>query len=632
MTTCFYITNEQLQEASVLFGQRFPERVQQVIETAENAWQGRFKLPYTMAADRWVEHGSPPDWLYNPTEDLEYTWILNRHWHLRDVGIAYLLTKDERYVQTFQAHVRSWIRQNPAPVGLSYEEAVYFQRPGPWRLLEVGLRVQSWIWGYMLMCHSAELELLFLEELEASLAEQAAHLSRYLGETTINHATMHMQGLYTVGTFLEGHPAASYWRQLARERLLLCLQEQIRPDGIQEELTPHYHTGSLEMFGTPFWLAKQTGRDFPPRYEAKLREMVAFSLATIRTDGTSIPLADSDSSLDVPAKVGFIGAIVGDVGIVRQGEMCESLLWLLGKDAYLRLLEEVETEARDVQLSSVHFPDSGYYALRDRDNYVFFDSAPLGGAHGHADALHVEWMHKGQLIFGDCGRYTYQEGAWRRYFKGTAAHNTVLIDEEDQTPYLATQKWGTPEAEVTVHRNVNNEALELVDASHSGYLRLPEPILHRRWLVKGKNVPFLLLVDWLDGEGTHQAEQLFHLAARADVDLSQQAGKQALVQAGAESVRFHWVSAGLHDVTLGIKEGWRSASYGSKQAIPVLVCQGAFTDRAVIATVCMPEGAGWKVERIEVLQEQRTVKVYLSRARGESAIIEVEEERIDFRL
>ena len=63
---------------------------------------------------------------------------------------------------------------------------------------------------------------------------------------------------------------------------------------------------------------------------------------------------------------------------------------------------------------------------------------PLGdGGHGHYDQLAVELYANGQPLVVDPGRYTYAEepGGWRRWFKGTAAHNTVTVDELDQTPY-----------------------------------------------------------------------------------------------------------------------------------------------------------------------------------------------------
>ncbi|MFD2880054.1 heparinase II/III family protein [Paenibacillus rhizoplanae] len=67
--------------------------------------------------------------------------------------------------------------------------------------------------------------------------------------------------------------------------------------------------------------------------------------------------------------------------------------------------------------TSVAFVQTGYYVMRDPQQYLFFDAAEMGGAHGHADALNLEWMWNGQLLFTDTGRYTYEEGEWRRYFK-----------------------------------------------------------------------------------------------------------------------------------------------------------------------------------------------------------------------
>ncbi|NQX57857.1 alginate lyase family protein [Paenibacillus qinlingensis] len=619
----FYLTNAELREAAGTFKAYFPIRVEHILEQADHSCAGQFKLPYTMAAGEWIDHGLRPDWLYNPTEDLEYTWILNRHWHLRDLGIAYILTGDERYVEAYKRHITSWIEQNPKPTSLTYEQMVYFQRPGPWRLLEVGLRVQSWVWGYMLMSHSALMDGDFERKWRDSLAEQATFLSRHLGDTSINHATMHMQGLFMVGTFLSNHGEAPYWRQLAQERLTLCLHDQIREDGIQNELTPHYHTASLDMFGTPFLLAKQTGHPFPNRYLEKLKSMVAFSVATIRPDGKAVALSDSDSGAHVRAKVGFIGAICEDEAICQQGEISEGLLWLLGSEKFVYWTERIGGMEKEIR-STVAFPDSGYYVMQDAQQYVFFDAAPLGGAHGHADALHFEWMHGGRLIFGDSGRYTYQEGEWRRYFKGTSAHNTITVDGQDQTPYLSTQQWGEPEATVELHRWLSCEAYDFIDASHHGYARLSEPVAHRRWLLMGKSLPLLLVVDELDGVGTHEIEQMFHLSDQARVmDWSYRIdeGLEALISYGEElgktsGCRMYWAGSAGAQASLATKEGWRSDDYGTKKVIPVLAYRQSFTQRAVIATLCLPEcesneSEAWQVTLLKVNEVEGRTEIQI---------------------
>jgi hypothetical protein len=602
----FFVTNAELREAVEMFKIHFPSRVAVVLEMADHFCEGKFKLPYTMAAGEWIDHGVQPDWLYNPTEDLEYTWILNRHWHLRDLGIAYLLTGEERYVDAYKRHIASWIVQNPMTTSLTYEQMVYFQRPGPWRLLEVGLRVQSWVWAYMLMSHSSSLDAHFEKMWRNSLAEQATFLSRFLGETSINHATMHMQGLFMVGVFLAEHADAPYWRQLAEERLTLCMHDQIRADGIQNELTPHYHTASLDMFGTPYLLAKQTGRPFPSSYREKLRSMVAFSSATIRPDGRSVGLSDSDSGAHVRAKVGFIGAICEDEAICQQGEISEELLWMMGAEKFKYWLERMGEAGRENR-STISFPDSGYYVMQDGQQYLFFDAAPMGGAHGHADALHFEWMHRGRLIFGDSGRYTYQEGEWRRYFKGTSAHNTVTIDGMDQTPYESTQQWGEPEAVVTLHRWESCEAYDFIDASHNGYTRLAEPVTHRRWLLMGKEHPFLLIVDMLDGAGAHQLEQTFHLLSDVQVEIhphQTHVPLEAGITFDKSCMRMFWAGTVGSSPQLSLKEGWRSDDYGTKEVVPVLAYRQSIIDKAVIATLCIPQDErnteAWLLELLNV--------------------------------
>jgi hypothetical protein len=95
------------------------------------------------------------------------------------------------------------------------------------------------------------------------------------------------------------------------------------------------------------------------------------------------------------------------------------------------------------------FADSGYCILRSDwterpyadGRYLFFDCGELGfGSHGHYDLLNFEMAAFGRSLIVDPGRYTYHEHEsdginWRHAFKGTAAHNTVMIDGKDQMTY-----------------------------------------------------------------------------------------------------------------------------------------------------------------------------------------------------
>ena len=77
--------------------------------------------------------------------------------------------------------------------------------------------------------------------------------------------------------------------------------------------------------------------------------------------------------------------------------------------------------------------------------FLIFDCGPLGdGGHGHYDLLSVEVFAGGRPLVVDPGRCTYSEGPpnLRRWFRGTAAHNTVCVDGLDQTPYTRTRPPG----------------------------------------------------------------------------------------------------------------------------------------------------------------------------------------------
>lgn len=588
----YYLTLPELRSAAAYYARHFPADAQNSVLIADHAVDNEFMVPYTGDLSRWIPLGNPVDWLHNPTNDPEFTWGMNRHWHMLDLGKAYLMNGKPQYVLAFMNHFRSWRKQNPVPVVTSYEEAVFFQKLGPWRLLETGLRVQSWISAYKYMEDSGLLDGEFRSEFLEGLAEHAGFLTRYLGSTEINHAIMHMQGLYMIAAFYHEHPDAPYWRQLAEERLELCLLHQVGPEGVQIELTTHYHDAAIEMFGTPYLLGALSGHPFSAWYGGQLRKMAAFTEALVRPDQQSTGIGDSDWVSDGRRRLTLLGAILADDALTGRGTGNPESLWLLGAEQYERCLQLQAEHTPSV--SSAAFPQTGYYVMRDQQQYLFFDAAPMGGAHGHADALNLEWMWKRQLLFTDTGRYTYEEGKWRRYFKSTRAHNTITIDGENQTPYVSTQQWGEPLAEAVTLRWESNDRYHFIDAVHNGYTRLPDPVAHSRWVLLGAEIPLLLIADWLEGEAVHVLEQRFHLHPEAALTLSDEAGKPAASIAYPGSgvkLNMSWTTSGLTEDQFAVsrQQGWVSEIYGSKSEIPVLAGKAAFAGKAGILTVCLPE-------------------------------------------
>ena len=56
----------------------------------------------------------------------------------------------------------------------------------------------------------------------------------------------------------------------------------------------------------------------------------------------------------------------------------------------------------------------------------------------HSDALHLDFWLNGENILRDSGTFSYNtEARWLNYFSGTAAHNTIQFDDQDQMPRLS---------------------------------------------------------------------------------------------------------------------------------------------------------------------------------------------------
>lgn len=93
-------------------------------------------------------HWSRIDYLdANLVGDKKITWELNRHQYFATLGRAYWHTRDERYAQTFVAHLGAWMDENPPKTGINWASS-----------LEVAFRCISWLWALHFFKQSPHLE------------------------------------------------------------------------------------------------------------------------------------------------------------------------------------------------------------------------------------------------------------------------------------------------------------------------------------------------------------------------------------------------------------------------------------------------------------------------------------------
>jgi hypothetical protein len=160
---------------------------------------------------------------------------------------------------------------------------------------------------------------------------------------------------------------------------------------------------------------------------------------------------------------------------------------------------------------------------------------------------------------------------WRRYFRGTRAHNTVTIDGKDQADQETEFVWSHPYTAKLI-RSSNSSVNPYIEATHDGYTRLREPVTHRR-VIDVCSDSLFLVKDFFTGKGLHKFELNFHIhpdatllwkeaysvIRKGDVELSIAllGGKQFRMACGETTPPF----------------GWYAPRYGVKVQTPVLSCQ-----------------------------------------------------------
>ncbi len=576
------------------------------LSCAESDGMGRWKSALLTQADLAVDHrlrlfdieghslGDPIDWNHEPKAgkrtpervsssidyrdydevgDCKFVWEPNRHHHLVVLGRAYRLTGDRRYAEAVVNQLDDWIRQCPYGLGMNWRSP-----------LELAIRLINWIWAITLIDGS---KLMTPDRRDRLLGVAYQHLheitrkySRF--SSANNHLIGEAAGVFIASSYFPGFKQATRWREQSREILLHEIVRQTYPDGGNREHATGYHLFVLEFLTLVALVARNAGDELTPLFWDHLERMYDF-LATLSEGGDEMPMiGDSDDGyvLDLGGRGEVVqsflctGAVLFDRADFKEraGSFREAAYWLFGPESRNRF-EALDVGEQQAAIRSKALPESGLFLLQrgrcgapDRISAVL-DSGDLGflsiAAHGHADALSLHLRVAGVDVLVDPGTYDYfTYPIWRCYFRSTRAHNTVVVDNEDQSQMLGSFMWGR-KARCRRLRWSPTERGGVVSAEHDGYKRLSDPVIHRRTVTLLDDADELTVLDELSAAGRHDVAIHWHfsescrLASVGDncfeVDFG--AGSMSIVVDSALSVStvsgsddpiLGWVSRGYH--------------------------------------------------------------------------------------
>jgi hypothetical protein len=374
-----------------------------------------------------------------------------------------------------------------------------------------------------LLAACPELSGQFKADIIRGLALNGHYIERYL--STYFSPNTHLLGeaaaLFFIGVLYPQIPAAGRWGKKGLEILLQQAERQVHPDGVYFEQSLYYHVYALDLFLHARLLALQNKIDVPAHFDEVLKKMLLV-VQTFSQSGPPPGFGDDDGGrlfnprrnrgehMSDPLAVG--ATFFQDEQLRAPATLTEESIWLFGEQA-VSFLAGASLPAPPRAQS---FPNGGIYISADPESssqQIVIDAGPLGAmraGHGHADALSVKYSAKGQPCLVDSGTFCYvSSGDERNSFRGTGAHTTLRVDGLNQAVPDGPFAWKYLPA---VHTDswITGERFTYFSGSHDGYLRLSDPVIHRRFvfhLFKG----FWIVRDVVEGNATHVLETFWHI-------------------------------------------------------------------------------------------------------------------------
>lgn len=383
-----------------------------------------------------------------------------------DVGIDWNPAQLDRgtHLEKLNLHYMEYLRDlrptEATRLMLDWARSVPPFLPGYWKDTwnSYALSIRAVVWIDLLAAHGAGMEARDRAEIDQSLAAQLRFLSSNL-ETDIggNHLMKNLRALLRGGAYFEGDEATA-WAGKASVILARELREQVLPDGMHFELSPSYHLQVMEdlidMRRAVAACESRAAQAVRPLLDDALLRMSRVARLLTHPDG--MPSLFADGGLHMAASPAAVLDAAGALGI-DAGRPAGTGPWRL--------------------------PDGGYCGLRSAGALVVVDCGEVGArhlpAHGHGDALAIEWSVRGRRILVDPGVFEYHAGPRRDWARSTIAHNTVTVDDMDQSEFWSAFRVARRAHVKVIEWTPGRDGFRLV-AEHDGYRRLDGRPVHRR--------------------------------------------------------------------------------------------------------------------------------------------------------
>lgn len=384
---------------------------QNTVDLANGILQHKFKPHKGYPA---FDYGKDINWQYRPVQDQLLTTFLHRTAFWEPLGIVYRGTGDEQYAKEWTFEVRDWIKKNKQ--GAYPDDKEY-----AWKAFVVSFRLNHWSGYFNLFKNSPNFTPAFLMEFLDSYSEQANYVKANYTDIG-NHRLYEALHLLYAGSSFPELKAAAAWRKSGITVLNEEIAKQVLPDGVQFELSPSYHIGTIKIFLDALRIAKMNGAEdeFPLSYRNLVEKMV-MAVGKYSFPDYTFPL--------------YGNSFLTSKDLMLKNYKDWAQVFPENKTIAYYATDGASGKQPDYLSSSL--ADAGFYAFRNgwdaKATVMQIKAGPPAAFHAHPDNGTFELWVKGRNFTPDAGSFVYanvgdQENSKRDWYRSTKAHQTLTLD------------------------------------------------------------------------------------------------------------------------------------------------------------------------------------------------------------
>ncbi len=453
----------------------------------------------------------------NLVGNVKFTWELGRHQHLVPLAVAYVISGDNRYKDNIVEQIQSWIKDNPYGMGIHWCTS-----------LEASIRMISWSIVHSLILLKDGGKGLFdsgidADKLGVSIYQHCYFIKSFLSlhSSANNHLIGEITGLWIACNVFNLGKEGKNWAQFAKKELESEAAKQVYTDGVNKEQAFYYHMWVLEYFLFAQQVAARSSDELSEDFKKIIPKMANFLKDISPLGGEPPQVGDADdgfvSRFDPcwPEKP-YLEMIDTTDAVFGLSEQMRSQKAFWYRAISEQSFKELEKWQRNYPVA---YNEGGYAILGNENCHLMMDAGDLGylgiAAHGHADALSFCLAIDSEWWLVDPGTYVYHsDEKWRKYFRGSTAHNTVVIDDTDQSTFAGPFIW-TQKAHASLLSVRERDQEQIATGKHDGYYRLG--VMHQRSISIHSGTNEIEIVDNMVGGKNVKTDIYFHFSPEVEV-------------------------------------------------------------------------------------------------------------------